>query len=251
MSSREAPSSPGITLARTGKAQFADTHWSMVLRAGQSEEPGAEAALEQLCRSYWYPVYAWVRGQGHEPEDARDVTQEFFAMLLRRESFSTVSQQKGRFRTFLIRSLQNFLVDHHRFCTAEKRGGNRALVEFDAFDPEDRYRLEPSTTDTPDTIFDRRWGQMLVIRAMERLAQEQKADDNGASFALLAPFVGQEPDRGEYESVSTQLGASVNVVAVRVRRLRLRCRELIMQEIMHTVHSRTEAEEELRALFGH
>lgn len=243
-------SSAGISPAREGAAQFAETNWSMVLRAGHAEEPGADAALERLCRTYWYPIYAWVRGQGPGPEDARDLTQEYFATLLRRESLSTVSQEKGRFRTFLIRSLQNFLVDQHRHRTAEKRGGGQRVIEFDAFDPEERYKLEPATNDTPDAAFDRRWGQMVVIKAMERLAEEQKADRNAAAFAALAGFVGQEPDRGEYEAVAAQLGVPLNTVAVMVRRLRLRCRELIMHEIMHTVQTRSEAEEELRALFG-
>jgi len=250
MNRPDEPSSAGITPGRAGHARFAETNWSMVLRAGHPGEPGAEAALERLCRTYWYPVYAWARGRGLEAEDARDTTQEFFAKLLRRESLATVSQEKGRFRTFLIRSLQNFILDQHRARCAEKRGGGRALVAFDAFDPEVRYKLEPATRDTPDAAFDRRWGQMVVIKAMERLAQEQQADGNAAAFAALAGFVGHEPAAGEYDAAAAQLGVPLNTVAVMVRRLRLRCRELIMEEIMHTVQTRREAEEELRALFG-
>jgi DNA-directed RNA polymerase specialized sigma24 family protein len=250
MSRPDEPSSANITPARAGQAQFTETNWSMVLRAGHPDQPGAEAALERLCRTYWYPVYAWVRGQGPGPEDARDLTQGFFAALLRRESLSTVCQEKGRFRTFIIRSLQNFLVDQHRMRSAEKRGGGRALVDLDALNPEELYRMEPAMRDTPDAAFDRRWGQAIVIKAMERLAEEQKSDGQESSWALLAGFVGHEPDAGDYESAAAQLGAPVNSVAVLVRRLRLRCRELIMQEIMHTVQTRREAKEELRALFG-
>lgn len=246
----KAPFPARITTAQTRNPAFAETNWSMVWRAGHSSEPGAEAALESLCRVYWYPVYARVRGHGPGPEDARDLTQEFFAMLLRRESLNHVSQEKGRFRTFLIRSLNNFLVDRHRSRTAGKRGGGQILLEIDAFDPEKRYQLEPATQDTPDAAFDRRWGQMLVIKAIEHLAEEQTTNGNATVFAMLAEFIGQEPDPGEYQTVANRLGVPLNTVAVMVRRLRVRCRELIMHEIMRTVRTRGEAEEELRALFG-
>lgn len=222
----------------------------MVLRAGDLESPGAGAALEILCSHYWYPVYAWIRGAGHSPDDAKDIAQEFFAALLRRKGLGTVDPQRGRFRTFIIRSLKNLLVDQHRMQTAAKRGGGASVVAGEALDCEEHYAHDASTSDSPDVAFDRRWGQTIVVRAMERLEAEQTAAGRETVYITLAGFVGHEPDPGEYEAAARTLGASVNSVAVIVRRLRLRCRELIMEEIMHTVQTRSEAEAELRSLFG-
>ena len=241
---------PSVTPAPVGGGgQFAKTHWSMILRAGHPEEPGAAAALENLCRQYWYPVYAWIRSLGHGPEEAQDFTQEFFASLLRRESLAGLSQEKGRFRTFLIRSIQYCLADQHSKKTAARRGGGLAPVELDGLDPEARYALEPATHDSPDAAFDRRWCQVLVARALQRLEDEQQAAGRGEMMEVLRDSIGGAPDPGEYARAAQALAISQNTVAATVRRLRLRCRELIMEEIMQTVENRAEAEEELRALF--
>ncbi len=230
--------------------RFEETRWSLVLRAGQSEEPGAGAALESLCRAYWFPVYAWIRSRGHGPEEAKDLTQEFLAGLLRKGSLGSVKQEKGRFRTYLIRSIQYFLTDHLRTQTAAKRGGGRAVIEWDGLNPEQQYALEPATTDTPDAAFDRRWSQVLVARAFQRLEEEQAAAGRATEFAVLKEFIATPPLEGDYAAVAGPLGLSTNATAAAVRRLRLRCRELIMEEIMQTVGTRSEAEEELRSLFG-
>ncbi len=233
-----------------GDGKFAETHWSMVLSAGNPEAPDAAAALEELCRTYWYPVYAWIRSRGYGPEDAKDLTQDFLAGLLRKGSLGRADPEKGRFRTFLIRSIQYFLTDHVRADTAAKRGGGRRLIEWDGLDPEQRYALEPAVNDSPDAAFDRRWSQTLVARAFQRLEEEQQAAGRGAVMQALGEFIAGAPDAGAYQRVAETLGQSQNAVAAAVRRLRLRCRELIMDEIMQTVQTRREAEEELRALFG-
>ncbi len=232
-----------------GGRDFNATHWSVVLRAGHSGEPGADTALEWLCRTYWYPVYAWIRGRGHGAEDAQDLTQGFFASLLRRDSLASVAQEKGRFRTFLIRSIQYFLADACAHRIAARRGGGRGLVELDALEPEKRYALEPVTKDSPDAAFDRRWTQVLVTRALARLEEEQRAAGRSAVMEVLRECIGSAPDAGEYARAAQKLGISQNAVAAAVRRLRLRCRDLILEEIMETVETRTEAEAELRALF--
>jgi RNA polymerase sigma factor (sigma-70 family) len=232
-----------------GDGRFVATHWSMVRQAGQTGEPGAAEALESLCRTYWYPVYAWIRSRGHGPEEAQDLTQDFFASLLRRDSLAGVSQEKGRFRTYLIRSIQYFLADQHAWQTAARRGGGVRPVELDGLEPEARYALEPATADTPDTAFDRRWCQVLVARAFQQLEDEQLAAGRGQIMAALRGCLGGAPDAGEYERVAAELGISRNAVAATVRRLRLRCRELIMEAIMETVETREEAEAELQALF--
>ena len=245
------PDTPDLSASAHGAdGVFAATHWSVVVAAGESESVESAVALEKLCRTYWYPVYAWIRSRGHQPEEAKDFTQEFLAGLLRKESLSHVEREKGRFRTFLIRSIQYFLTDQHRMNSAAKRGGANRVIEWDGLDPEQRYVLEPLTGDTPDAAFDRRWSRILMTRAYERLAEEQTAAGHAEAFTALREFIGAPPDDGEYRKAAAALGLSENAVAVTVRRLRLRCREIIMEEIMQTVATRAEAEEELRALFG-
>jgi RNA polymerase sigma-70 factor (ECF subfamily) len=204
-----------------------------------------------LCRAYWYPVYAWIRSRGHDAVAAEDLTQDFFASLLRRESLAGVRQEKGRFRTFLIRSIQYFLADEHDRQSAKRRGGGQIPIELDALDPESRYALEPVCNDTPDAAFDRHWTQVLVTRALARLEAEQMAAGRGAVMEELREFIGGAVDPGQYARASQALGISQNAVAATVRRLRLRCREFIMEEIMETVETRSEAEAELQALFQH
>ena len=243
------PSDSPPVAPEPGSGHFAATHWSMVLQAGQGDAPGATEALENLCRAYWYPVYAWIRGKGHGAVEAQDFAQEFFASLLRRDSLAGVSAEKGRFRTFLIRSLQYFLTDQHRAEHAAKRGGGARLIEWDALDPAARYALEPATDDAPDTAFDRRWCQVLMARAFQRLEDEQAAAGRGEIIAVLKEFIGSAPDAGDYSRAAQALSLSQNAIAATVRRLRLRCREIILAEVMETVETREEAEAELRALF--
>ena len=240
---REPEPTPG---PRYGDSRnFTATEWSVVLEAGL----GGAAALEKLCSHYWYPVYAWIRSRGHGPEEAQDLTQDFFSSLLRRDSLAGLSEEKGRFRTFLIRSIQYFLADYHAWRTAARRGGSKPPISLDGLSAEERYALEPAVNDAPDAAFDRRWTLVLVTRALERLDAEQAAAGRAEMMQALREFIGGAPDAGDYARVGQALGMSQNTIAVTVRRLRLRCRELIMEEIMETVESSEEAEAELRALF--
>ena len=145
---------PGVDQGRV--AQFNTTHWSVVVAAGQSSSPAAEAALEQLCRAYWYPLYCYVRRAGHTPEDAQDRTQEFFARLLEKNYFALASRERGRFRSFLLASLKNFLTNEYLRNTRLKRGGAQPLISFDAVGAENRYVAEPIDTATPETRLLRR-----------------------------------------------------------------------------------------------
>ena len=153
-------------------AAFATTHWSAVLLAGQGDCPRAAAALEQLCRAYWYPLYAHIRRRGHPPEEARDLTQEFFASLFRHESLAAARRDKGRFRSFLLGALDHFLADQADRARAAKRNFGQAPIELDALDAETRFALEPATEETPDRAFDRRWAATVIERALARLAVE-------------------------------------------------------------------------------
>jgi RNA polymerase sigma-70 factor (ECF subfamily) len=229
---------------------FATTHWSVILNAQSSDSTEARSALEQLCGAYWYPVYAHVRRHGYGPDDACDHTQEFFGTLLRRGAFLTVEPAKGRFRTFLLKSLDHFLADQADRAGAAKRGAGQRLVELDALDAEERYALEPAVDETPDKAFDRRWAAALMERVFERLQSEQTAAGKTAQFERLKPFLAREVEPGEYEALEPHLGIGRNAIAAAVRRLRLRCRELALAEVMNTVAAPGEAEAELRQLFS-
>lgn len=237
-----------ISAREPGNVRFTATHWSTVLNAGSGESPEARAALERLCSVYWFPIYANIRRRGHKPEDGCDLTQEFFACLLRRKSLAHVGPEKGRFRSFLLTSLGYFLIDHEKHRTAARRGGGQPMVELDALQAEERYAVETATEETPDKAFDRRWVAALMERAINRLEQEHTADGKAEQFGRLRPFLGREPEPGEYETLATPLNVTPNAIASAVRRLRLRLRELALAEAADTVASPADAEAELRAL---
>jgi DNA-directed RNA polymerase specialized sigma24 family protein len=233
-----------------GIADFRTTHWSLVLCAGHDSSPQSAMALETLCRAYWYPLYVYVRRQGHGPHDAQDLTQEFFARLLRLNSLATVAPHKGRFRTFLLVSLKHFLADAWDAATAAKRGGNKPLVSLDEEGAEERYRLEPASEPTPDVAFERRWVMALLEQALARLLAEYASTGKVRTFELLKTFLETPADDGDYERAGAALGMNPGAVAVAVHRLRQRYRDLVRAEIAQTVSSPEEMEEELRHLFG-
>jgi RNA polymerase sigma factor (sigma-70 family) len=236
--------------AERNSSRFDTTHWSVVLRAGGDDALAATVALERLCNTYWYPLYAHVRRRGYGPDDGADLTQEFFAMLLRRHSFTQVAREKGRFRTFLLTSLDYFLHDQRARAHAAKRGGGVAVVALDAMDAEQRYALEPRTEETPDKAFDRRWAAALLEQAFSRLNKEQAESGKGPMFARLQPLLGRPVESGEYEVLAEELGVPANTIAKTVQRLRQRARELLFEEAKHTVATQADADRELRELFG-
>ena len=233
-----------------GNAAFTTTHWSNVLHAGGEDSPTARAALERLCTAYWYPLYAHIRRRGPGPDDAADLTQEFFAVLLRRNSLASVGPEKGRFRTFLLTSLDYFLHDQMAREHAVKRGGGAALIQLDALNAEQRFALEPATNETPDKAFDRRWAAALLEQALARLELEQTEAGKAELFARLKPLLGREIEPGEYDALAFELGLAANTMAKTVQRLRARARQLLIDEAAHTVAAAGDAEQELRALFG-
>jgi RNA polymerase sigma-70 factor (ECF subfamily) len=221
-----------------------------VLNAARGDSPQAREALERLCVAYWFPLYAHIRRRGHGPEDACDLTQEFFACLLRRNSLARVGPEKGRFRTFLLTSLGYFLADQAAHRRAARRGGGKPLVELDALQAEDRYAIEPATDETPDKAFDRRWAAALMEKAIVRLEREQTHAGKAEAFARLKAFLSREPEPGEYEALASPLNVTPNAIAAAVRRLRLRLRELALAEAAETLGDPADAEVELRALLG-
>ena len=233
-----------------GNAAFTTTHWSNVLHAGGEDSPTARAALERLCTAYWYPLYAHIRRRGSGPDDAADLTQEFFATLLRRNSLANVRPEKGRFRTFLLASLDHFLHDQCARDHAAKRGGGAKLIPLDELNAEQRFALEPVTEETPDKAFDRRWAAALLEQAFVRLQTEQSQNGHANLFARLRPFLAREIEPGEYDALATELGLASNTIAKSVQRLRARARELLIDEAAQTVAATGDAEKELRELFG-
>jgi RNA polymerase sigma-70 factor (ECF subfamily) len=208
----------------------------------------AHAALARLCELYWYPLYAFVRRQGHAPHDAQDLTQEFFARLLEKGWLSAVRQQHGRFRSWLLASVKHFLANEWDWLKAEKRGGRAQIVSIDEVTAEGRYREEPADSETAERLFDRRWATTLLDRVLARLRAEFSADGKTAHFdALKETLTG---DSRPYTEIAEELGMSEGAVKVAVHRLRERYRNLIRTEVAETVAAPGEVDAELRHLLN-
>src|SRR2546425_1424002 len=227
---------------------FATTHWSVVLTAGDAAIPGAPEALERLCRTYWYPLYAYVRRQGRGPEEAQDLTQAFFAQLLARGSLGTVSREKGRFRSFLLAAMNHFLADEWDRAHRQKRGGDARVIPLDALKAEERYRFEPVDRLDAARLFDRRWAMTVLEQAISRLEAEFK--DRPKLFVELHTFLVGECDGRTCADASTNLGMTEVGVRATISRMRKRCRELVREEISQTLTSISDVEEEYRDLLA-
>jgi DNA-directed RNA polymerase specialized sigma24 family protein len=228
---------------------FATTHWSVLAEAGEQTSPAAVAALEKLCGQYWYPVYAEIRRRGRAPQDAQDLTQEFFVCLLRRNSFARADKGKGRFRSYLLGALNHFLADQREREKAEKRGGSVMILSLDD-DAEGRYREEPVSSDPPEILFDRRWRLALMDEAFARLQREYGAGNRETVFLQLKPFLAVEAGPGEYDEAARKLSSTASAVAVSVFRLRKRYAELVRTVAAETISNPAEVEDELRQLFA-
>ena len=238
------------TAASVKSEWFTATHWSVVLMAGQTSSPQAAEALEKLCRTYWYPLYVYVRRQGHAPHDAQDLTQEFFARLLARNYLGTVGREKGKFRSFLLAALNHFLADELDRAMAAKRGGGKILISLDDADAETRYQADMVSPLAPDKIFEKRWATTLLEQAFAKLREEAAAAGMGKRFERLKIFLEDGTEPGDYAGVGMELGMTANTVAAAVHRLRQRYRELVRSEIANTVAGPDEVKEEMRHLFA-
>lgn len=231
-------------------ARFATTHWSVVLSAGRNDTPRARASLAQLCQTYWYPLYAFVRRQGHSAPDAQDLTQEYFARLLETNSLEQVRREKGRFRSFLLASLKHFLANEWDRARALKRGGGQELISLDGDSAETRYGLEPAHGETADRIFNRRWALTLLDATLARLREEFVTENKTKLFEELKFTLTADRSTTSYAEAAKELGLSEGAVKVAVHRLRQRYREVLRTEIANTVATPDEVEEELRQLFA-
>jgi RNA polymerase sigma-70 factor (ECF subfamily) len=227
-------------------AQFATTHWSTVLAAGDSALPGSREALERLCRTYWYPLYAFVRRKGYSPEDAKDLTQAFFERFLEKHYLKAVEPEKGRFRSFLLKVLTHFLANEWDRAHAAKRGRGPAVPPAIPDALEEQYGREAVGEESPERHFDRLWAEALMDRAMALLEEEYRAAGKAAVFEALVSFLSDRPAAGEYAAVGERLGLSGHAVAMAVARLRDRYGVRVRTEIANTVDDPSEVKAELR-----
>src|SRR6266705_2606980 len=231
-------------------AHFATTHWSVVLAAGERDLPQAAEALEKLCRTYWYPLYVYVRRQGNSPEDAQDLTQEFLSRLLEKNYFAKADRDRGKFRTFLLRSLKNFLVNEWKRAGRLKRGGDLTFLSFDANVAKDRYAAEPANESNPDAAYEQRWAVTLIEHVLATLRREYNAADKARLFEELKGFIWCDKSTASYAEIAGHLNLPEGTVKVAVYRLRQRFRELLRAEVAHTVARPDDVDDELRYLIS-
>jgi RNA polymerase sigma-70 factor (ECF subfamily) len=235
--------------ARTA-AQFATTHWSVVLAAGHGSEADSQQAIERLCEAYWYPLYAYVRRRGYGVEDAQDLTQEFFALLLRKRHFSLPNPAKGKFRSFLLTAMEHFLVNDWKHRHTQKCGGEYSFLSWDGAEAERRYSAEQITASTPEEVFAKRWALALLERVLGSLRRECRANDRGEAFEALKDSLWGEKTEASYAELAEQWGMTEGAVKGIAYRLRRRYRELLYSEIGQTVATLEEIAEEVRELMG-
>ncbi len=235
---------------RPAPAHFVTTHWSVVLSAREQASPDSASALEKLCRTYWYPLYAHVRRMGHNPHDAEDLTQEFFARLLQKNYLQSADRAKGRFRTFLLTALDRFLANDWDRSQAQKRGGGRKIVPLDTALAERLYRGEEAANITAPTAYERRWALALVEHALARLRTEYELCAKTAEFERLKAFLGAERGTIPYASIATALSTTEGAARVLVHRLRRRFREIFREEVAHTLADPQDASDEMRHLLA-
>jgi RNA polymerase sigma factor (sigma-70 family) len=232
----------------TANARFGATPWTDVTLAQQGVSTASRAALERLCRLYWYPVYAHIRKRGLGPQDAEDLTQEFFSLLIEKNYLEAADRRRGRFRSFLLVAVNRFLVNaYHRDHTL-KRGGGQTIVSIDQQAAEHWLESETATGLSPDQSFDRRWAQAVLDHTLVRLRTDYDELNRAELFDALKEFAAEETDHRDYSEVAVRLGMTPGAVAVAVHRLRKRYRELLLAEIQSTVANPEHAEAELRHL---
>jgi RNA polymerase sigma-70 factor (ECF subfamily) len=230
--------------------RFATTRWTIVSTAARgTESPETRRALESLCQGYWFPLYAYLRRRGYSKDEAEDYTQAFFAHLLEKHGLQHVEPGKHRFRSYLLASLNNFLIDDWRRKQALKRGGGRRTVPLEVGDAEHRYSLEPGDDLTPEILFDQAWALTVIRRALEALRSEYEAAGKLRLFECLKGQITPDQEAGSYREVAADLGISEGLARVAAHRMRLRLGDLIRAEVAETVTSPKQLEDEIGDLF--
>ncbi len=232
-----------------GPRQFATTHWSLVgaAKPDEASQTRAREALEELCRAYWYPLYAFVRSRGYSAVEAQDLTQAFFARIIETGGFASVDRERGRFRSYLLGAMKHFLANEWHRAQTQKRGGRVQFIEWDVLDPEPRFAGSSKKSDNPEHLFDREWALETVAGALQSLRDEMKKAGKSKQFdALKGSLTGEE--ESSREEIAARLGLSEGAVKVAVHRLRQRYRELLRAAIAETVSNETDLNDEMRYL---
>jgi RNA polymerase sigma factor (sigma-70 family) len=233
----------------TSGGWFQTTHWTVVLAAGGADSAQTSAALTGLCQTYWPSLYAYVRRLGHGQEEAKDLTQEFFARLLEKQWLAQADPARGRFRSFMLTAMNHFLTNEWRRGQAIKRGGGREIISLDDT-AEKAYIAEPASDLTPEKLYERKWALRLFARALDRLREQYAVAGKGAVYHALKEFLSTEPQTGDYARVGAQLGMTNGAVSAAVHRLRHRYRELVREEVARTVNQPEDIEDEVRSLLA-
>ncbi len=221
-----------------------------MLAAGKGHTPQADQALEELCRAYWFPLYAYVRRRGHSKEDAEDLIQAFFERFLARNYLEGLSAERGRFRAFLLASLKHFMINEWKKSQRQKRGGGEKLLSLDWSTADTQFQVASTAEPSPDKAFDREWALALLTKVIERLLSECESDGRGRQFAELKIFLTAGKGALSHAEAAKHLDMEEAAVRVAVHRLRKRYRELLRDEITHTLSDPAQLDEEMRALFG-
>jgi len=250
MSANDLTSEHSAPASTAPREIFATTRWTVVLAAGRKASPQSDQALEELCRTYWYPLYVYVRRQGHTREDAEDLTQAFFARFLERNYLEGLSSEKGKFRAFLLAALKHFLANEWDRAGRQKRGGGVTPLSLDWQNADTRYHIEPADSLSPDKLYDRAWAVTLLERVIIRLRDESAADSKSRLFEQLKPFLMVGKSAIPYAQAAAELDLTEGAVRVTVHRLRRRYRELLREEIAQTLSDPSQVEEEMQALFS-
>jgi len=230
-----------------GSSGFQTTHWSRVLTAAQADDPGSAAAWSQLCRDYWYPIYAFLRRSGQGVQDSEDLTQGFFLRLAEKDLLTGI-EPSGRFRSYLLKVLKHHVSDQRRHDQAQKRGGGQVPVAFDALDAERRYRFEPVDHWSADRLFERRWATAVLECVTERLRSEREVAGQGGLFTALLPSLIGSDRLDTYGRIGQRFGISDGAVKAAVHRLRRRFGELLRAEVLRLVADPAEVDDEIRQL---
>jgi DNA-directed RNA polymerase specialized sigma24 family protein len=241
--------SQDVESSSVGTQSFAATQWSMVLRAQERNTALAQDALEQLCQLYWYPLYGFVRRGGYDVPTAEDLTQDFFVRITQKDFLHSVDRSKGKFRSFLLASLKNFLANERARSRAAKRGGGRLNFSLDAEMAENRFKAEPFHEATPEKAFDRAWAVALLDNALASLKQEYVERGSAELFDAVLPYLSGDRDQSSYALVAARLNTTEAAIKMAVVRLRRRYGQMLRSKVGQTVASEAELNEELRHLF--
>ena len=244
------PDYPSTNSARSGAGRFATTHWSVVLSAGQPDSTRYQQALETLCRTYWFPLYAYLRRHGFDAQKAEDHIQAFLTCLLEKRGLRLADPKRGRFRSFLLTALKHFLANEHARAQAQKRGGGRKILSLDIENAENRYVREPRDELSPEKLFERSWALAVLDRTMAQLQAEAADAKKQKHFDCLKIYLTAEQNAIPYNEVAAMLNMTEGAVKVAVHRLRRRYRDLLRDEIAQTVTSEEQINEEIRDLFA-